>query len=81
MKGIAYQKLGNLAESRKCIGLYSDLSWITDVDQEAAVEVEYYRNIAIANTFVIDLLEGKVEVLLIMLNSFVQGTRRNCLPA
>ncbi|MEK3875340.1 DNA-binding protein [Paenibacillus sp. FSL H8-0122] len=63
MKGIAYQKLGNLAESRKCIGLYSDLSWITDADQEAAAEVEYYRNIAIANTFVIDLLEGKVEVL------------------
>lgn len=59
MKGIAYQKLGNLAESRKCIGLYSDLSWIKDMDQEAATEVEYYRNIAIANTFVIDLLGRK----------------------
>lgn len=63
MKGIAYQKLGNLAESRKCIRLYSDMSWIKDLDQEVITEVEYYKNIAIANTFVIDLLEGKTEVL------------------
>ncbi|NQX47583.1 DNA-binding protein [Paenibacillus tritici] len=63
MKGIAYQKLGNLAESRKCIGLYSDMSWVKNLDHEAYAEVEYYKNIAIANTFVIDLLEGKVEVL------------------
>ncbi|WP_340021409.1 DNA-binding protein [Paenibacillus sp. FSL K6-1096] len=63
MKGIAYQKLGNLAESRKCIRLYEDMSWIKDLNQEVLTEVEYYKNIAIANTFVIDLLEGKTEVL------------------
>lgn len=63
MKGIAYQKLGNLAESRKCIRLYEDMSWIKDLNQEVLEEVEYYRNIAAANTFVIDLLEGKTEVL------------------
>ncbi|WP_238656268.1 DNA-binding protein [Paenibacillus piscarius] len=63
MKGIAYQKLGNLAESRKCIRLYEDMSWIKDLNQEVLTEVEYYRNIATANTFVIDLLEGKTEVL------------------
>lgn len=63
MKGIAYQKLGNLVESRKCIRLYEDMSWIKDLNQEVLAEVEYYRNIATANTFVIDLLEGKTEVL------------------
>lgn len=63
MKGIAYQKLGNLAESRKCIRLYEDMSWIKDLNPEVLAEVEYYKNIAIANTFVVDLLEGKTEVL------------------
>lgn len=63
MKGIAYQKLGNFAEARQCISRYSDLSWIKNLNEDGLAEVEYYRNIAIANTYVIDLLEGKVHIL------------------
>lgn len=63
MKGIAYQKLGDYSESRNCISRYADLSWIKDLNEEGLAEVEYYKNIAIANTYVLDLLEGKTNVL------------------
>lgn len=63
MKGIALQKLGKHLEARKCISQYSDLSWIKGLDEEGLSEVDYYKNIAIANSYVIDLLEGQVDVL------------------
>lgn len=63
MKGIALQKLGKHTEARKCISQYSDLSWIKGLDEEGLAEVEYYKNIAIANTYVIDLLEGQIDIL------------------
>lgn len=63
MKGIALQKLGKHPEARKCISQYSNLSWVKGLDKEGLAEVQYYKNIAIANTYVIDLLEGQVDVL------------------
>lgn len=62
-KGIALQKLGKYPEARICILKYSDLSWIKEIDKTGLDEVEYYRNIAKANTYVLDLLEGETEVL------------------
>lgn len=73
MKGMALQKLGNLTEARQCIQLYSDLGWIKSLDEEGLTEVEYYKNIAIANTYVLDLLEGKTEVL----PAYVEFIRNN----
>lgn len=63
LKGIALQKKGNSIMSRKCIEKYADLSWIKDMDTEGLKEVEYYRKIAVANSYVIDLNEGKRDVL------------------
>ncbi|WP_438496449.1 DNA-binding protein [Paenibacillus sp. IHBB 3054] len=63
MKGVAYQKVGQYSESRKCIDQYSKLSWIKNLDEEGKEEVEFYKNMAKANGYVIELLEGNEEVL------------------
>lgn len=62
-KGIAYQKLRNYEGARECIIRYSDLNWVNLDDEESLSEIEFYKNIAIANTFVIELLEGNRDVL------------------
>lgn len=63
MKGVAYQKMRQYPESRKCINQYRDLSWIKRIEEDGVAEVNYFQNMAKANGYVIDLLEGKVEVL------------------
>ncbi|OMD50662.1 hypothetical protein BSK51_15825 [Paenibacillus odorifer] len=62
-KGIALQKLGKYPEARMCIQKYAELGWIKGLDDEGINEVKYYCNIAKANTYVLDLLEGQTEVL------------------
>lgn len=62
-KGIALQKLGKYSEARMCILEYSKLGWIKGLDEEGHHEVNYYRNIAKANAYVLDLLEGKTGIL------------------
>ncbi|MEK4293855.1 DNA-binding protein [Paenibacillus sp. FSL R5-0914] len=62
-KGIALQKLGKYPEARMCIQKYAELGWIKGLDDEGINEVKYYCNIAKANTYVLDLLEGKTGVL------------------
>ncbi|MNB91619.1 hypothetical protein D3C75_387030 [compost metagenome] len=63
MKGIALQKMNRFSEARECIGRYKNLDWIKNLSADGLAEIEYFRNISIANTYVIDLLEGKIEVL------------------
>ncbi|MDF9846053.1 MULTISPECIES: hypothetical protein [unclassified Paenibacillus] len=62
-KGIALQKLGNYETARECIKRYSNLSWVKLNDADSLKEIVYYKSIAVANTFVIDLLEGDKKVL------------------
>ncbi|KAA1181366.1 DNA-binding protein [Paenibacillus sp. B2(2019)] len=62
-KGIALQKLGKYPEARMCIQKYAELGWIKGLDDEGINEVKYYCNIAKANTYVLDLLEGQTGVL------------------
>ncbi|MCE3201676.1 DNA-binding protein [Paenibacillus sonchi] len=63
LKGIALQKLGKYVEARACIDRYSELGWINGMDARGLDEVEYYRNIAVANRYVVDLSEGNKDVL------------------
>lgn len=63
LKGIALRKQGNNSESRACIKKYAELGWINAIHEEDLQEVEYYKSIAKANTYVIDLLEGRIVVL------------------
>lgn len=62
-KGIAFQKLGDYNFTRECIKRYSNLSWLKLYDEDSLSEIEYYKSIAVANAFVIDLLEGDTRVL------------------
>lgn len=54
---------GFYSNARDCIKRYADLSWVKLEDEESLAEIEYYKSIAVANAFVIDLLEGNKEVL------------------
>ncbi|KUP23988.1 hypothetical protein [Paenibacillus sp. DMB5] len=62
-KGIAHQKLGEYNITREHIKRYSNLSWVKLYDEDSLSEIEYYKSIAVANAFVIDLLEGNNSVL------------------
>lgn len=63
MKGTALQKLLRYSEARQCISSYADLDWIPDLSTKGREEVERYRQFALANGYVIDLLEGERKVL------------------
>ncbi|WP_159067686.1 DNA-binding protein, partial [Paenibacillus ihuae] len=63
LKGIALEKLGRYNEARDCVRMYEDLSWIHGKDEEGCAEVEYYREIAKANQYIIELREGNISVL------------------
>ncbi|WP_342564251.1 hypothetical protein NST84_03390 [Paenibacillus sp. FSL R7-0345] len=63
MKGVAYQKTGQYAASRNCINQYKDLSWIKHLDEAGNAEVDYFKSMAMANGYVIELLEGNSGVL------------------
>lgn len=64
MKGLAYQKLGKYEISRDCVEQYAELGWVKDVgDLESQEIVEHFRMLAKANTYTLDLLQGKESVL------------------
>ncbi|WP_169834456.1 DNA-binding protein [Paenibacillus donghaensis] len=63
LKGIALEKLGRYNEARECVAMYEELGWINGMDEERWAEVEYYREIAKANRYIIELREGNISVL------------------
>ncbi|MEK5319958.1 DNA-binding protein [Paenibacillus sp. FSL L8-0644] len=62
-KGIALQKMGDYSAARDCIEKYSELGWISGLDDEGKEDVTHLRMIANANTYVLNLLEGNMETL------------------
>ncbi|KTS84426.1 DNA-binding protein [Paenibacillus jamilae] len=62
-KGIALQKMGKHAEARDCVEKYAELGWINGLDDEGDKDVAHFKMIASANTYVLDLLDGKFDVL------------------
>ncbi|MGF7048603.1 putative house-cleaning noncanonical NTP pyrophosphatase (MazG superfamily) [Paenibacillus sp. DS2015] len=79
-KGIALQKLFKLGESRNCIEKYSKLGWVNELDKEGQEEVDYYKTTARANTYTLDLLEGKEEVLEEYVNFISESEEEELLP-
>ena len=63
MKGIALQKMGDYEGTRDCIEKYSELGWIYGLGEEGQADVAHFKMLARANTYVLDLLEGKMDVL------------------
>ncbi|WDM23814.1 DNA-binding protein [Paenibacillus polymyxa] len=63
MKGIALQKMDDYAAARDCIEKYSELGWISGLDEEGKEDVAHFKMIAAANTYVLNLLEGNMETL------------------
>ncbi|MBP2245117.1 hypothetical protein [Paenibacillus xylanexedens] len=63
MQGIAHQKLLEFGKARECIESYGDFKWLRIKDEKSIDEVKYYAEISKVNLMVLDLLEGKTEVL------------------
>ncbi|CAM4394934.1 hypothetical protein [Paenibacillus typhae] len=63
MKGVGHQKTGQYAEARRCINQYKDLGWIKHLDEEGYAEAAFFKEMAVANGYVIELLEGNSRVL------------------
>ncbi|WP_052380745.1 hypothetical protein [Paenibacillus camerounensis] len=79
LKGIAFEKLGRYNEARECIAIYKDLGWIRGIDADGQEEVNYYREIAKGNQYIIELNEGNVSVLPDYL-AFLRNTREEMMP-
>lgn len=62
-KGVAYQKLKRYSESRDCILKYKDLSWVKGVEEKDKFIIKDFSVFALGNTYTIDLMEGKEDVL------------------
>ncbi|KJD42793.1 hypothetical protein [Paenibacillus terrae] len=80
-KGIALQKMGRYAESRKCIEKYSELGWIKGLNKEGQKEVIYYKMLAKANTYVLDLLDGNTSVLAEYVEFIRNSEEKELLPS
>lgn len=73
LKGIALEKLGRYDEARECVNKYQELGWINGIDDDGWSEVEYYREIAKANGYIIELRVGNFSVL----NEYLEFIRQN----
>lgn len=80
MKGIAFRRKNMYSEARKWIKRYADLSWIENVSEKGRLEVDYYRNISIMNGYVIDLLEGEINVLPVYVDCLRRLEKEEILP-
>ena len=80
MKGIALQKMGDYAAARDCIEKYTELGWIYGLDKEGQADVAHFRKLARANTYVLDLLEGKMDTLPEYVHFIHQSEEEELLP-
>lgn len=58
MQGLAFQKIFNFKESRKCILAYSDWDWIKETNERIDTEISNFIELASLNKRVLDILEG-----------------------
>lgn len=79
-KGIALQKTNKLEESKKCIEKYNNLDLVNGVEQEEQQTIDYFKVLARANTYTIDLLQGKEEVMEEYANFIKEGKNDELLP-
>ncbi|BFH18219.1 hypothetical protein J6TS7_29650 [Paenibacillus dendritiformis] len=62
-KSTALQKQGNYGAAKEYLAKYAELGWFNDLDVAGEEEVERFRLYAKANSYTLDLLSGKTEVL------------------
>ncbi|MGW8958673.1 DNA-binding protein [Paenibacillus sp. NPDC055715] len=79
-KGIALQKQGNYVAARDCIEKYAELGWIYGLQQEGQEEVANFKMLAKANTYTLDLLEGKMDILREYVQFIKQSEDEELLP-
>lgn len=62
-KSTALQKQGNYGAAKEYLAKYSELGWFNELDEPGQEEVERFRLYAKANSYTLDLLSGKTEIL------------------
>ncbi|WP_025690218.1 hypothetical protein [Paenibacillus zanthoxyli] len=78
-KSIVYQKQGRYDAAREYIDKYANLDGLVGLDQEGQEEVQRFKHFAKANSYAIDLLSGKLEVL-DEYHNFIKENEEEILP-
>ncbi|MEK4513549.1 DNA-binding protein [Paenibacillus sp. FSL K6-2524] len=73
MRGLALLKQGKYEQSGECVSKYTDLSWMTPLDEEGYQIVEDFRFYAKANRYALDILSGRDE----RMDEYVHFLREN----
>ncbi|BCG60900.1 DNA-binding protein [Paenibacillus sp. URB8-2] len=78
-KSIVYQKQGRYDAAREYIDKYANLDGFVGQDQDGRQEAQRFKYFAKANSYAIDLLSGKLEVL-DEYNDFIKSNEEELLP-
>lgn len=78
-KSIVYQKQGRYDAAREYIDKYANLDGFVGQDQDGRQEAQRFKYFAKANTYAIDLLSGKLEVL-DEYHDFIKSNEEEILP-
>lgn len=62
-KSTALQKQGDYQAAKEFVTKYAELGWFNNLDEAGYEEVERFRLYAKANSYTLDLLSGKTEIL------------------
>ncbi|USG63757.1 helix-turn-helix transcriptional regulator [Brevibacillus ruminantium] len=63
LKASALQKQGHYEQAKTYVNGYADLGWFEGLDEIGQAEVQKFKEYAVANSFALDILMGRVEVL------------------
>lgn len=78
-KSIVFQKQGHFDRARDYIDKYADLGWYENATDEDILEIERFKELAVANGYAVDLLSGNKEILK-EYNAFIQENDEETLP-
>lgn len=78
-KSTALQKQGDYSAAKEYVAKYAELGWFNNLDEAGREEVERFRFYAKANSYTLDLLSGKTEVLPDYVN-FLESNPEEILP-
>ncbi|WP_029098664.1 helix-turn-helix domain-containing protein [Brevibacillus thermoruber] len=63
LKGVALKNQGKYEEAKRYVDAYADLSWFEILDETGQAEVQKFRLWATANSYTLDMLTGKTDIL------------------
>ncbi|MDK8190549.1 DNA-binding protein [Paenibacillus sp. UMB7766-LJ446] len=63
MRGMAYEKMGQVDQARACIDQYAELAWMEELDETGMQVVQEFRHRAQVNRYALEIEAGHAELL------------------